>query len=125
MIVDTDVLIWFLRGTESAAAFIDGLDGVSLSAVSYMELVQGMRNNRELRVLRHTLNHQRWSVLVINETICSRAMTYVEQHCLTDSLQMADALIAATCIEYGEPLATANIKHFRPIRELVVEPYLP
>lgn len=125
MIVDTDVLIWFLRGKESAAVFLDALDDVSLSAVTYMELVQGMRNSAELRVFRRTLNDKRWPVLVIDQTICSRAMTYVEQHFLADSLQMADALIAATCIEHGQPLATANVKHFRPIRGLVIEPYLP
>ncbi len=125
MIVDTDVLIWFLRGREHAAIFLDDLDRISLSAVTYMELVQGMRNNRELQLFRRTLSRKRWSVLAINETICSRAMTYVEQHFLSDALQMADALIAATCIEHGEPLATANVKHFRPIRELVIEPYLP
>ena len=90
-----------------------------------MEEVQGMRNARELRVFRHTLQHHRWSIVTVDETICNRAMTYVEQHFLAHSLQMADALIAATCIERGEALATANLKHYRPLRELVIEPYLP
>ena len=125
MIVDTDVLIWYLRGKNSAAGFLDGLDAISLSAVTYMELVRGMRNKQELQVLRRTLSRRRWPLRVINETICNRAMTYVEQHFLSDSLQMADALIAATCIEYGETLATANVKHYRPIGELLIEPYSP
>ena len=125
MIVDTDVLIWYLRGKKSAATFIDGLEAVSLSAVTYMELVQGMRNNRELQVLRRTLHQRRWSLLSIDATICNRAMGLVEQHFLSDSLQMADALIAATCIEHGETLATANIKHYRPIRGLLIEAYRP
>ena len=125
MIVDTDVLIWYLRGKQSAATFINALEAVANSAVTYMELVQGMRNNRELQALRRTLHQQRWSLISIDETICNRAMGYVEQHFLSGSLQMADALIAATCIEYGETLATANIRHYRPIRELVIEPYSP
>jgi predicted nucleic acid-binding protein len=125
LIVDTDVLIWYLRGKDSAAAFLDGLNNISISAVSYMELVQGMRNKNELKLFRRTLNRQRWAIRSISETICNRAMTYVEQHFLSDSLQMADALIAATCIEYGESLATANLKHYRPIRELVIEQYSP
>lgn len=125
MIVDTDVLIWYLRGKKSAATFIDGLEAISLSAVTYMELVQGMRNNRELQVMRRTLHQRRWSLLSIDATICNRAIGLVEQHFLSDSLQMADALIAATCIELGETLATANIKHYRPIHGLVIEAYRP
>ena len=125
MIVDTDVLIGYLRGKQSAATFIDGLDAVSLSAVSYMELVQGMRNNRELQIMRRTLHQRRWSLLSIDETICNRAMGLVEQYFLSNSLQMADALVAATCIELGETLATANIKHYRPIHGLVIKAYRP
>ena len=125
MIVDTDVLIWFLRGRRSAASFLERLDAIALSAVTYMELVQGMRNARELQALRRTLTRQAWPVIPIDATICHRAMTYVEQHFLSASLTMADALIAATCIAQGETLATANLTHYRPIAELVIEPYTP
>ena len=84
-----------------------------------------MRNSRELRILRHTLSRRGWPIRPIDEAICNRAMTYAEQHFLSNALEMADALIAATCIEHGEALATANLKHYQPIRELVVEPYTP
>ncbi len=94
MIVDTDVLIWFLRGRSEAARFLDACEPVLLSAVTYMELVQGMRNARELQILRRTLKLKGWQVLPITEIISNRAMTYVEEHFLSGSLQMADALIA-------------------------------
>ena len=123
MIVDTDVFIWYLRGRREAADFLDELDPVQLSAVSYMELVHGMRNADELRSLRGTLRTGRWQVLPITEAITTRAMTYVEAHFLSRSLQMADALIAATCIEQGERLATGNIKHFGMIPELSLQPF--
>jgi len=59
MIVDTDVRIWYLRGRREAAAVLDTYNWVRLSAVTYMELVQGMRNAGELRALRKTLVHGR------------------------------------------------------------------
>ena len=47
MILDTDVLIWFLRGNEKATkAVIDSMP-FSVSVVTYMELLQGMRNRQE------------------------------------------------------------------------------
>ena len=52
MLVDTDVLIWNLRGNRAAAQRLDDAPGFWLSAVTYMELVQGMRNKQELRQLR-------------------------------------------------------------------------
>jgi predicted nucleic acid-binding protein len=123
MIVDTDIFIWYLRGRREAADFLDELDPVRLSAVTYMELVHGMRNADELRSLRGTLRTGRWQVLPITETISTRAMTYVEAHFLSGYLQMPDALIAATCIDQGDRLATGNAKHYRKIAELSIQPF--
>nr|WP_243448372.1 type II toxin-antitoxin system VapC family toxin [Candidatus Thiosymbion oneisti] len=116
-------MIWYLRGRPEAADILDTYDRVRLSAVTYMELVQGMRNADELRALRSTLAGGRWQVLPITEAISMRAMTYVEEHFLSGSLHLADALIAATCIEHGERLATGNLKHYRMITELSIQPF--
>lgn len=123
MIVDTDVIIWYLRGRREAADLLDRLDPVRLPAVTHMELVQGMRNAAELRALRYTLTKGPWKVLPITEVISTRSMTYAEEHFLSESLQMADALIAATCIEHGEQPATGNVKPYRIIAELSIEPF--
>lgn len=48
MIVDTDVLIWYLKGNENALEAIEELNKFSISVVTYIELVQGMRNKKEL-----------------------------------------------------------------------------
>jgi len=48
VLVDTDVLIWHLRGYPQAARRLDHLPRLTLSVMSYLELVQGMRNKAEL-----------------------------------------------------------------------------
>jgi len=48
MLIDTDVLIWYLRGNQKAYKLIENLNGFYISVVSYIELVQGMRNKQEL-----------------------------------------------------------------------------
>jgi hypothetical protein len=50
MLVDSDVLIWYLRGHEGAARFLDDPPELALSAVTYMELVQGCRNRQSWNV---------------------------------------------------------------------------
>lgn len=52
MLVDTDVLIWNLRGNARAADRLDAMPRFLVSAVTYMELVQGVRDKSELRALR-------------------------------------------------------------------------
>lgn len=125
MLVDTDVLIWYMRGQPPAAKFLNELGAFSISAVTYMELVQGMRNKAELLALRHAIRAWKTPVLPITEAISNRAMTYVEEHFLSHSLRLGDALIAATAVEHGLPIATANTKHYRVLSELVLRPFRP
>ncbi len=113
MIIDTDVLIWYLRGNEKAFKLIDNLDNFSISVISYMELVQGMRNKKELNSLRQALHAWNTDILYISEEISAKAMFAVEQHFLSHSMQLADALIGATAINYGLSLLTGNDKHYK------------
>lgn len=123
MLVDTDVLIWYLRGHEGAARFLDSLPAVELSAVTYMELVQGCRNRQELLRLRQDLSRRQALVLPVSEAISNRAAALVETHALADGLMLADALIAATAIERDLTLASGNVKHFRPIQGLTLQTF--
>lgn len=125
MIIDTDVLIWYLKGNPKAAEIIDGCDDFSISAVTCMELVQGMRNRRELSVLRRFLSQRSVKVIQISEEISSRAMFLVENHFLSHSLRPGDALVAATGLTVESPVMTGNVKDFRFIKGLVVREFKP
>ena len=125
MLADTDILIWYMRGNPQAAAFIRDLGSISLSAVTYMELVQGIRNKRELLTLRKTVKVWGARVLPVTEPISSRATVYVEEHFLSHSMRLADALIAATAMEHGLSLATANTKHYNIIEKLALREFRP
>ncbi len=118
MLIYTDIFIWYLRGRESAAVFLESSLNLQLSIITYMELVQGMRNKEELRLLRQTLGDWQAEILAIDERISYRAAHYVEQHYLSHNLRLADALIAATAVERGHSLATGNLKHYGMIDEL-------
>ncbi len=125
MLVDTDVLIWNLRGHERAAELLDNAGGFLLSAVSYMELIQGMRDKSELNVLRQSLQYWGASVHPLDPQISARAMFLMETYALGHGLQVADALIAATAISLGATLVTANAKHYRMIDGLETSIFRP
>lgn len=118
LLVDTDVLIWYLRGKERAYEAIESLNGFSISVITYMELVQGMRNKQELNSFRQALRRWNAEVIYVSEEISAKAMFYVEQHFLSHSLELADALIGASAISHGIPLLTGNEKHYRMLRDL-------
>lgn len=96
-----------------------------MSIVTYMELVQGMRNKEELRLLRKALILWGISPLMIDERISQRAAYYVEEYFLSHALRLADALIAATAVERSLPLATANLKHYQVISDLKLVVFQP
>jgi len=123
MLVDTDVFIWFLRGNTKAARALELLDSISISAVTYIELVQGMRNNKELRVLRSCIKDLNIEILPINELISMRASFYIEEYFLSHNIRLADALIAATAVLNGKDLLTGNAKHYKMIKDLGIKKF--
>ena len=125
MLVDTDVLIWYMRGNEKACQLIEDLRDFSISVVTYMELVQGLRNKKELHALRKALKGWNTRMLYISEEISAKAMFYVEQHFLSHAMHISDALIGATAIAHGIPVITGNDRHYSIIRGLQIKKFTP
>ena len=125
MLIDTDVIIWYMRGNENAFKTLEKLTSFTISVVTYMELVQGMRNKKELAVLRKALKLWNTKLIYITEEISSKAMFYVEQHYLSHSVELADALIGATAVSYSIPLLTGNDKHYKTVKEIKLSKFRP
>lgn len=123
MIFDTDVLIWVLRGNRKAAAAVDAAESRRVSLVTYMELLQGARDKREIKTIRAFLVDLGFTTLPLTEAIGHRASIYMEIHVLASSMGMADALIAATASESGEVLCTGNDKHYLPVAGLELKKF--
>jgi len=124
-LIDTDVIIWYLRGNQKAYDLIHGIDEFCISSVTYMELVQGMRNKEELRTLQKTLKQWNVKTIYISEEISARALFYMEEYFLSHSMELADSLIASTATSYGVKLITANDKHYKVVRGITLEVFRP
>ena len=125
MLIDTDVLIWYLRGNENARKTIIAHIPFKVSVINYLELLQGMKDKRELHLLQKYFRNWSVEILQINENISSRAMFFVEDYYLSHSMEMADAIIAATALERRETLLTANEKHYNFIPNIKIKKFRP
>ena len=125
MLVDTDVLIWHLRGLALATQRLDALTNMQLSAVTYMELLQGMRSKAELIALQKSLAKRGATQLPITPAITARAIALMESFSLSHGIGIGDALIGATALEHGLSLLTANLKHFGAMDGLSLERFNP
>ena len=123
MIIDTDVLIWYLRGNVNAQNAIYANIPFKISVINYMELLQGMNDKNEMILLKKYL--KKWSVEIIQitENISTRAMFLVEDYYLSHSLEFADAIIATTALENNEILLTANDKHYKYIPNIQINKF--
>jgi predicted nucleic acid-binding protein len=118
MLFDTDVVIWCFRGVAKAALAIEKDPSPTISVITYMELVQGARDKKELKTISSFLKDLRIPILPLSENIGHRASIYMEEHALKNGMAMADSLIAATATELSLVLCTGNAKHFKVINDL-------
>jgi predicted nucleic acid-binding protein len=125
VIIDTDVLIWELRGSDKARRIILESLPFSISVVSYIELAQGMRNMKELSALMRQLSRWNVDIIQISKNISTRAMIYLEEYFMSNAMELADALIAATCVDSSEQLLTANDRHYRHIPNIHIRKFSP
>jgi hypothetical protein len=125
MLIDSDVLVWLTRGHQGAAARLKRIGVWRISVVTYMELAQGCRDKAELARVKKALSGSGTQIVPVNEAVCERATRLIDRYALSDGLQVGDALIAATALEHGLPLLSANVKHFGAIEGLNVERFDP
>ena len=125
MIFDTDVLIYAQRGARRAALAVDSALERFISLQSLMELLQGARDKDDMRIIKRFVAELSFIVLPLSENVGHRALVYIEEYGLSSGLRAADALIAATAVENAMPLMTANVKHFRAIRDLELVVFRP
>lgn len=125
MILDTDVLIWYLRGNEKAKATVEESKPFCVSAITVMELMQGAKNRAEQQAINKQLRIWDAKVIHLDESISIRAAQFVSDFALSHSMGAMDALIAGTVIENGGELLTANTKHFECVPGLNLKKFLP
>lgn len=112
-LVDTDIAIDFLRRREYAQKLLESWAGEGLLAIStltHLEIYQGMKAGEERAT--NTFLDGLVSVAV-DIPIARRAGTLLgELRTKGVTIGIADAIIAATALQFGATLLTNNIEHY-------------
>ena len=111
ILVDTDVLINFLRGRESAREFLASSIGeadLCCSAITVAEIYAGMKEHEQERTeeLLDSL-----TVVEVTRAIAGKAGTY-KRTIKSQGLALDDCIIAATAFVKHAVLASGNVKHY-------------
>ena len=112
-VVDTGILIRYLRGRRRFVRLVRSLGGrdrLAISAVTRTEIRAGMLQH-QTRDTRRLLS--RMETVPVDRAIADRAGDLIRRaHGQGHTLHLGDALIAATAARRGLTLITLNIGHF-------------
>jgi len=112
-LVDTDIAIDFLRRRDYAQKLLESWAGEGLLAIStltHLEIYQGMKAGEE-RATNAFLDGL--VSIAVDIPIARQAGTILgELRSKGMTIGIADAIIAATALQFGSPLLTNNIEHY-------------
>jgi tRNA(fMet)-specific endonuclease VapC len=117
-LVDTNIFIEVFKGNVEVLRKLEPINpkDIGLSAITAMELYCGALNKLELQRIRKHLGS--FQIRHITQEISLRSTELVARYSKSHALQIPDAIIAATAIEFTSPLMTLNTKDFRFIEGL-------
>ena len=115
--IDTDVLIEYLRGSDRAAKFLEGLEGdLIISAISVAELFSGVKGSEEMDALDQFM--LAFQTIPIDDRLARQAGLIRQEYHPSHGVGLADALIAATALEEGAELFTFNRRHYPSVEDV-------
>lgn len=118
-LIDTCLLVYVARGREEKVRGLESLRGAVISYVTYGELVQGVRNKRELKMVEEIVGD--YVLDGGGVKVWQKAIEILKMHHHGDGVGLMDAIIAAQAMVNGWVLITENLKHFRMIDGLEVK----
>jgi hypothetical protein len=111
IVLDTDVLVDFLRGRSKAVAFVNAhSDRIILSSIVVAELYAGVKGDAEQAALDDFVSLFR--VASVNAEIAKAGGLYKRNYGKSHGVGLADAILAATAEIENAELKTLNIKHY-------------
>ena len=123
LLIDSDILIDFIRGYEPSYSFFKENNGsMFISTLSKFEIIAGAKNQRKIILLEEFLSN--FSILMLNNEIVDSGYEIFKSIFLKNNMSYMDALIASTALYFKMPLVSRNKKHYNNVEKLqLIIPY--
>ena len=116
-LVDSDIFIDYLKGFDLACDFIEShIDKICLSVITIAEIRAGIKGKEEEQALDQFLSAI--PLFDVTRTIAEMGGDWVRQFGRSHSVEVPDALIAATAAAHNFELKTLNTKHYPMFKDL-------
>ena len=117
ILLDTDVLVDFLRGHKKAVAFVNTHSArIILSSIVVAELYAGVKGDAEQAALEDFVSLFR--VISVSADIAKVGGLYKRDYGKSHGVGLADAILAATAVAEDAELKTLNRKHYPMLKGL-------
>jgi predicted nucleic acid-binding protein len=116
-LLDTDVLVDFLRGYTKAVAFVNAQSSrIILSSIVVAELYAGVKGDEEQAALDNFVSLFR--IVPVGADIAKAGGLYKRDYGKSHGVGLADAILAATAETENAVLKTLNTKHYPMLQGL-------
>jgi predicted nucleic acid-binding protein len=119
LLIDTDVLIDYLRNRPEAVAYLESVtEPLLISVITVAELYAGVKEGTERARIDAFISAFEIVPLELSSAIAGglHRRRYYKSH----NVSLADALIAATAEQAQAKLVTLNGKHFPMLKEVII-----
>jgi len=115
-LIDSNIIIDAIRGSDKAAEYLDSLPDIRISIVTASEILEGSLTKKEMKKNFEKISE--FEVIPLSETISEMAFNLVEKYFLKEGLNYTDALIVSTAIIGNMQFSTLDKRHFKNIAEI-------
>ncbi|MDD4891416.1 MAG: type II toxin-antitoxin system VapC family toxin [Phycisphaerae bacterium] len=117
LLLDTDVLVDYLRGQTQAIALVQANHGrIVISSMTVAELYAGVREGAERAALEEI--ESLFPVLPVTAEAARSGGLLRRDFGKSHGISIADAIVAATALAEDAELATLNVRHYPMIKGL-------
>ena len=111
ILIDTDVIVNYLRGRKAAVAFVKSHAArILLSSIVVAELYAGVKGDQEMAILDDFISLFR--IVPVTGDIAKTGGLHKRDYNKSHRVGLADAILAATAQFENAELKTLNVKHY-------------
>jgi len=117
ILLDGDVIIWFLRGRQDVVQSMNSVEIVNrlhTTPISVAEIYTGAKPKEETKI---DLLFKLIPIINVDKEIAKLSGEFLKKYYKSHSLELGDAIIAATAVHNNLQLWTYNKKHYPMIKK--------